>query len=342
MVTMRDISKKAGVSVTTVSHVINETRIVSDELRLRVLSAMEELRYRPNALARSLRRGETTTIGLIVPNNANPFFSEIARGIEDTTYKEGYSLILCNSDDDVSRELRYTRTLIDNQADGIIFVAAGGSEDSLQLLDDRNVPFVIVDRNISSVSADSVLIDNRSGGEQATDHLLQLNHRRIGCITGPSNLNSSIDRVAGYIDTIKRAELKIDDNLIVKGNFDFDSGYRCANELFALKKPPTAIFACNDMMAIGAIRAAKDADIEVPSQLSVVGFDGIPLAKYVTPPLTTVQQPKHELGQIASELLLSRIQNKELPIRQRILDTILMIRESTTIALDSPNDTRSA
>jgi len=339
---MRDISKKAGVSVTTVSHVINETRIVSDELRLRVLSAMEELRYRPNALARSLRRGETTTIGLIVPNNANPFFSEIARGIEDTTYKEGYSLILCNSDDDVSRELRYTRTLIDKQVDGIIFVAAGGSEDSLQLLDDRNVPFVIVDRNISSVSADSVLIDNRSGGEQATDHLLQLNHRRIGCITGPSNLNSSIDRVVGYIDTLKRAELKIDNNLIVKGNFDFDSGYRCANELFALKKPPTAIFACNDMMAIGAIRAAEDADIEVPSQLSVVGFDGIPLAKYVTPPLTTVQQPKHELGQIASELLLSRIQNKELPIRQRILDTILMIRESTTIALDSPNDTRSA
>jgi LacI family transcriptional regulator len=331
MSTMREVAERAGVSVTTVSHVINETRPVSAELRERVMTAAEELGYRPNILARGLRRGETLTIGLVIPNNANPFFAEIARGIEDATFQKGYSLVLCNTEDDVSKELRYINVLIDKQVDGIIFVSAGGSEDNIRYLQARDLPFVIVDRLVPDANADTVLTDNIGGGLQATRHLLQLNHTRIGCISGPSNLTPSADRVKGYVEALEEAELAFEEQLVVRGYFDFDSGYEGAKKLLTLEDPPSAIFACNDLMATGAIRAAEEAGIQVPGDLSIVGFDDIPLATYTNPPLTTVHQPIPELGAIASDLLLTRIQEPELSPRHRILETHLVIRGSTQV-----------
>jgi LacI family transcriptional regulator len=326
---MRDVAERAGVSVSTISHVINETRPVSDELRQRVLAAMDELGYQPNRLARSLRRGETHTIGMVVPDSANPFFAEVARGIEDTSFEYGYSLILCNSDGDLEKELFYTNVLTEKQVDGILFVAAGVSTEHICALQERHIPVVVVDREIPNVSVDEVLTDNARGGWLATRHLLELGHRRFGCITGPSNLTPSAERVTGYRQAVEEDGVPVDEVLIVKGDFQYEGGYRAARQLLAMDDPPTAIFACNDLMAVGAISAAVELGRKVPSDLSVVGFDDVPLASFTNPPLTTVVQLKYEMGVIATTMLLERMHDCDMPPRRRMLDTTLVIRQST-------------
>jgi len=326
---MRDVAERAGVSVSTVSHVINGTRPVSDELRQRVLAAMDEMGYQPNRLARSLRRGETHTIGMVVPDSANPFFAEVARGIEDTSFEHGYSLILCNSDGDLEKELFYTNVLTEKQVDGILFVAAGVSTEHICALQERRIPVVVVDREIPDVSVDEVLTDNARGGWLATRHLLELGHRRFGCITGPSNLTPSAERVTGYRQALEEGGVPVDEVLIVKGDFQYESGYRAARQLLAMDDPPTAIFACNDLMAVGAISAAVELGRKVPSDLSVVGFDDVPLASFTNPPLTTVVQLKYEMGVIATAMLLERMCDCDMPPCRRMLDTTLVIRQST-------------
>ncbi|MCK4900317.1 MAG: LacI family DNA-binding transcriptional regulator, partial [Anaerolineales bacterium] len=240
MVTMRDVAERASVSVTTVSHVINQSRPVSDELRGRVLAAMEELGYQPNTLARSLRRGETHTIGIIIPDSANPFFAEVARGIENTSFEHGYSVILCNTDNDLERESLYTDVLVKKQVDGILFVAAGLSAENIQALQKRGIPLVIVDRQVSGVEVDSVLTDNVQGGLLATRHLIDLGHNRIGCIVGPSDLTPSAARVTGYQQALNEAGISYDEVLIVKGDFQYESGFEAANRLLSMDDSPTA------------------------------------------------------------------------------------------------------
>ncbi|MDQ2690439.1 MAG: LacI family transcriptional regulator, partial [Chloroflexota bacterium] len=186
MATIREVAESAGVSYATVSHVINNTRVVSQETRERVLAAMSALDYRPNALARSLRQGKTNTLGLVLPDSANPFFAEISRSIEDEAFKKGYSVFLCNTELDTQRELFYVDVLSKKQVDGIIFVAAGDQADSLDYLVQRNLPVVMIDRDVPNVEVDAVLTDHRLGGYLATRHLLELGHTRIACIAGPS------------------------------------------------------------------------------------------------------------------------------------------------------------
>lgn len=326
---MRDVAKRAGVSVTTVSHVINQTRPVSDELRGRVLAAMEELGYQPNTLARSLRRGETHTIGIIVPDSANPFFAEVARGIEDTSFEHGYSVILCNTDNDLDKESLYTNVLVKKQVDGILFVAAGLSAENIQALQGREMPLVIVDRQVPGVEVDSVLTDNTRGGWQATLHLIEFGHRRIGCIVGPSDLTPSAARVTGYRQALGESGIPYDEALIVKGDFQYESGYEAAHMLLTKDDPPTAIFACNDLMAVGALSNALEKGLEIPADLSVVGFDDVRPALYANPPITTVKQPKYEIGVLATRMLLERMRDPATPPRTRILDTHLVIRRST-------------
>ncbi len=326
---MRDVAKQAGVSVTTVSHVVNETRPVSDELRRRVITAMTELGYQPNALARSLRRKQTHTLGMIVPDSANPFFAEVARGIEDTSFEQGYSVILCNSDGHLAEELLYTNVLVEKQVDGIIFVAAGASTEHIHNLQARDVPLVIVDRDVPGVAVDSVLTDNAGGGLVATEHLIGLGHRRIGCISGPSDLTPSADRILGYRNALTKNNLPIDEQLIVKGDFQYESGHQAAHYLFGLEEPPTAIFACNDLMAVGAISAAVERGRQVPSELSIVGFDDVRLASFTNPPLTTIVQPKYEIGVLAATILLERLQNRNRSPRRQLLETKLLVRQTT-------------
>ncbi len=329
MATIRDVAIHAGVSATTVSHVVNNTRPVSEDLRRRVLAAMEELGYQPNALARSLRRKQSHTLGMIVPDSANPFFAEVARGIEDISFDEGYTVILCNSVSNLEREALYIDLLAKKQVDGVILVAAGDSMRQVRTLQARNIALVMVDRDLPGSAVDCVLTDNFQGGREATEHLLHLGHRRIGCITGASDLTPSASRVDGYQQALAVAGIAVDETLIVKGDFQDQSGYVGAQQLLQLANPPTAIFASNDLMAIGAMSAALEAGLSVPKDLSVVGFDDIHLASFVNPPLTTVAQPKFELGRVAARMLLERIDNHELAPRRCRSVPQLIVRRST-------------
>lgn len=330
MATIKDVARLAGVSTTTVSHVINETRYVSDELRARVLAAMEELNYRPNVLARGLRRGETKTIGLVVPDNSNPFFAEVARIVEDIGFENGYSVILCNSDGNLEKEAAYVNVLIAKQVDGVIFIAAGSKYEHLHELATAGIPVVVADRDIPQTLADVVLVDNEQGGYDATRYLLSLGHRRIACIAGPSDLTPSADRVHGYRRALGEFGVPIEEKWIVPGDFRYQGGEAAIAELLRLDEPPSAVFACNDVMAIGALRAVRSAGLQVPGDVSIVGFDDIPLASAVSPALTTVAQPIVELATLAAQLLMSRIQSDQQdgPKQRIVLDTELIVRGS--------------
>ena len=326
--TIRDVAQRAGVSTTTVSHILNNTRFVSDELRNKVFQVIKELNYQPYGLARSLRTKKTNTIGMIIPDNTNPYFAEVARGIEDICFRLNYSVILCNSGSDPRREAGYLELLIEKGVDGLAFVSTGNDRSAVEILAHQDIPRIIVDREVTGVSIDAVLVDNLSGGYYATRYLLSLGHRRIACITGPSLLNPSAQRVVGYEKALKEAGLPRDEELIVAGDFHSKSGYAGTRSLLNLSRPPTAIFACNDLMAFGVLYAAHELGLEVPQQLSVVGFDDINLSSFSIPRLSTVAQPKYEIGRRAALRLVERIKNKELPPYREVLKTRLVIRDS--------------
>jgi LacI family transcriptional regulator len=329
--TQNDVAKRAGVSQATVSLVLNKVSNsnIPEETRLRVLKAIDELAYRPNTLASSLRLGKTQTLGLILPDSANPFFAEVSRSIESAAFEQNYNLILCNTEGDIERELLYVDVLCNRQVDGIIFVAVGDQADSLQRVLSKNIPVVMIDRDLPGMEVDAVLTDNRLGGYQATQHLIDLGHRRIGCIAGSSSVTPSASRGEGYQAALAEHNLPADDSLFRRGDFHPYSGWSAARMMLALPEPPTAIFACNDLMAIGALRAITEVGLQVPADVSLVGFDNIELATYTNPPLTTVAQPIHETGQTAINFLLERIREPGLNFRRAILPTGLIIRDST-------------
>ena len=330
MATIKDVAQAAGVSITTVSHAINGTRRVSDELRERVLKAMKELDYRPNILARGLRLGQTETIGLIVPDNSNLFFAEMARTIEDVGYSSGYSVILCNSDDNVEKQQSYIQVLVAKQVDGIIFISTGEPDWDLKSLADDGVQVVIVDRDVPNVRADIVLLDNEKAGYEATRYLIGLGHRRIACITGPSQLTPSAQRVDGYRRALIEAGIALDPAYTMTGDFRILGGETAMTSLLNLEPRPSAVFVCNDMMAIGAIRSARSLGLNIPEHVSIVGFDDIPLARAMFPALTTMAQPITGMARIATELLIQRIRGQmNSTERQRIVLTAkLIVRDS--------------
>lgn len=329
MATIREVAESAGVSYATVSHVINNTRLVSQETRERVLAAMDALNYRPNALARSLRQGKTNTIGLVLPDSANPFFAEISRSIEDEAFKKGYSVFLCNTELDTERELFYVDVLSKKQVDGIIFVAAGDQADSLDFLLRRNMPVVMIDRNLPNVEVDAVLTDNQLGGLLATRHLIELGHTRIACIAGPSSITPSAERIIGYRKALEEAGLPYEEELVIRGDYHAQSGMEITHTLLKMNPRPTAIFALNDLMALGALRAAAEASCSVPADLAVVGYDDLDIAQFTNPPLTTIAQPKKEVGVQAVSMLVERISHKSRPPSRLVLPPELIVRRST-------------
>lgn len=335
MTNIKDVAKKAGVSTTTVSHVINETRFVSDELRQRVMDAMQSMDYHPNILARSLRSGKSKTIGLIVPDISNLFFAEIARKVEDRGLEYGYSVILCNTDDDHAKEAGYIDVLITKKVDGIIFISAGYEGENLYKLLNNKIPIVIADRSLGDVVTDVVLVDNWMGGYTATKYLLELGHRKIACISGPSSLTPSAQRVEGFHQALKDAAIEINYCLVIPGDFRSVGGEKAMNSLLECDKKPTAVFACNDMMALGAMRAINNRGLRVPEDISLVGFDDIPISQCVYPAITTVAQPIEELGSIVVKYLIERIEYKnsrrkgeEPDYRTTVLETKLVKRDS--------------
>lgn len=328
MVTMREVANVANVSISTVSHVINGTRYVSPTVHERVSKVIEELDYQHNRVASSLRNQKTYTIGVLIPNSANPYFAEILAGIEAACFEQDYHIIMGNANEDPQREQSYLRVLLSHQVDGILLISTGSFSESLNLMKKNKTPVVMVDRSADIEMVDEIFTDNYTGGEIATRYLLELGHRRIGCITGPSILRPSEDRVRGYRDTLLANGVTIEESLIIVGDFQFEGGYRAAQELLALDESPTAIFACNDMMAIGVIAAIQEAGLQVPTDISVIGYDDVPLASYYNPRLTTIAQPARDLGLIAVEWLLNRIDKPDLTTRHETLSVQLVERNS--------------
>jgi LacI family transcriptional regulator len=328
--TIIDVARLAGVSTTTVSHFINGTRYVSDDLRDRVEKAIAELGYRPNSMARGLRKGESKTIGLIVPDNSNPFFAEILRSIENIGYSNGYSVILCNSDGDIAKEIAYTELLFAKQVDGIVFITTNNSCEHLQQLSDNGIPIIVIDRDIPLKGTDVLLVDNFQGGYEATRYLIGLGHTRIACITGPSLLTPSAERVNGYKKALAQAGIAENPDWIVAGDFQFAGGENGIEKLMNLQNRPTAVFACNDLMALGVLRGIRKAGLSVPGNLSLIGFDDIPLASVVSPALTTISQPIQKISEMAIELLINRLQKKEIKFEEKriVFPTEIVVRES--------------
>lgn len=325
--TIKDVALAAGVAVSTVSRVINDSGYVSRESRQRVLKAVEELHFQPSRAARSLATGRSGTVALVLPDITNPFFPALARGVEDAASAEGYTVILCNTDNDPAQEAMYANLLRQQRVDGVVLTAC--SPNNLQLwwhLGER-IPVVLTDRRWEGIVDDTVTVDNVTGAYLAVRRLTSLGHRRIGLIGGPPGLSTTEDRRRGYEVALRESGVEPDEKLMRSGDYRYASGYARMREL--AEQHVTAVFAVNDMMAIGAIRALEDVGRRVPDDVAVVGFDDIQMAAMVKPGLTTVAQPTYQMGVLAVERLLDRMRN-DTPgePRQVVLEPTLVVRDS--------------
>jgi DNA-binding LacI/PurR family transcriptional regulator len=328
-VTMRDIASHARVSIGTVSHVINGTAGVRPEVSRRVKQAMRGLDYQPSQLARGLRRKRTNMLGMIVPDITNPFFPLVVRGVEDTAYREGYRLVLCNADNDPAKEEKYLEDLLSYRMAGLIIIPSVDSRILSILNENRRENRVIcVDRAPDDWTGDSVTVDNEEGAYKAVRYLIGMGHRCIATITGPLHVPNAIQRVTGYRRALAEAGIEVGAEYIQEGRFERISGYQKAQTLLRLLPRPTAIFAANDLIALGILAALREARISCPDDMSVVGFDDLEVTFFTDPPLTTVAQPAYQLGAKAATVLLNRM-NQDVTDRQILtLETELRIRQS--------------
>ncbi len=330
MATVIDVAKRAGVSAITVSRVINRSGYVSEETRKRVEAAADDLGYLQNSLARSLRSSRTNTIGLIVSDITNPFFTNLARGVEDIASDAGFTVIFCNTDESTDEEEKYTQVLLKKQVDGFLLVPTHSSPHSIQMIQKRDIPLVIIDRWVPEVQVDSVRCDSEDGSYQLTRLLLSLGHRNIAVISGPKDVSTAIDRVNGYCKALEEAGLPFLENYVRYGDFVQSSGYELTKRLLALDPRPTAIFGANNFIGIGVLKALNAAGIKVPEDVSVVAFDDLPEPMVVFPFLTVASQPSYEMGCRATRLLLDRLANRAKgEFQQVVLPTEVIVRGST-------------
>lgn len=328
MTTIQDVASMAGVSVATVSRVLNNSMSVSEKTREKVLEAIKKLNYQPNLLGRNLRRTETKMILVLLPNIANPFYARIVKGIEDIAHKNGYNIMLCNTDSDRNREKVYLELLKNRLADGLIFMASELSRDELEKIGSE-FPVVQCCEYREGAGISHVSIDNITASYKAVKHLIGLGHNRIGMITCRNNFVSTIHRETGYKKALEEAGISFDQRLLEYGDYGFKSGLRAAVQLLSLDDRPTAIFAISDIMAVGAARAAKERGFSIPEDVAVVGFDNISFSSMYDPAITTISQPKYDLGCIAMQLLLKQISNDAKEPGEIVLEHELVIRSST-------------
>ncbi len=331
MATIRDVARAAGVSVATVSHVINGTRPVAPETAARVRRTMEALDYHPNAVAQSLRTRKTHAIGAVVSDITNPFFATLVRGAEDAAIEAGYSLIVCNSDESAEKEDRYVRLLRRRQMDGLLISPVGdGSSRVIQDLPRWRVPFVFIDRRAKGIEADAVLSDNIDGAYQATKHLIERGHRRIGIILGIKGATTTEERLAGYRRALDEAGIPFSDGLAVYGGYRVEGGQRATEEFLSLSEPPTAIFSTNNLMTVGVLKTLAQRKIVVPQAMAVVSFDDLDLGELFQPPLTAVTQNPYEIGRIAMGILLARFGDEERGAVEEIRVPVTLTVRGTT------------
>ena len=308
MATMKDVAKLAGVSTSTVSHVINNNRFVSEAVREKITSAISQLNYAPSALARSLKINQTRTIGMLLTASSNPFYAEVVRGVERSCYERGYSLVLCNTDGDENRMNRSLETLLQKRVDGLLIMCTESHIPSAEILNRYpSIPSVMMDWSPFEGGSDIIQDNSLLGGEMATRYLIARGYTRIACIAGPQDKTPARLRLEGFQQAMAQAELPVLPGYIVNGDFEFQGGYNAMNQLLALKPLPEAVFTSNDAMAVGVYHALFQAALSVPQDIAVIGYDDIKLARYMTPPLTTIHQPKDELGELAIDTLLHRL-----------------------------------
>ncbi|CAG8998827.1 MAG: Ribose operon repressor [Candidatus Celerinatantimonas neptuna] len=329
MATMKDVARMAGVSISTVSHVLNQTRFVSDDVASRVKAAAEELRYSPSALARSLKMKMTHTLGMLLTTSSNPFFAELLKGVERRCYEKGYNLILCNTEGDSKRMQANLDMLLQKRVDGLLLMCCEWDDPEQDLFyRHQPVPTVVMDWGPQVSGCDRIQDNSRQGGYLATRYLIDQGFTQIGCLAGPLDRPTAIRRLEGFKKAMNEASLPVCENWVVSGNYDCMGGQSAFRELYHRGALPSALFICNDMMAMGAIHSAYQLGLSIPEQLSIVGYDDIQLAQYSIPALTTVHQPKFRLGQQAVDRLLERIQCPDIDTRVIELEPSLVVRDS--------------
>jgi DNA-binding LacI/PurR family transcriptional regulator len=337
--TIRDIAARAGVAPMTVSRAINENGYVSSEARERILRAVKDLDYHPNGLARSLKRRRTHVVGILLPDIGHPFSAELGKHLEETFLARGYTSFISTSQRSVEREQAALNAFFDHRVDGIVVATleTRAGNDALLRLVNRGVPTVIVGRTLSHENVDQVNADHWKGGHEMVQHLVGLGHRRIGFIGASMPMNASVARFQGYVDGLKEHGCPVSPDLII-GPDDLESpafatqeqGYEGMKRLAALDNPPSAVFARNDAVAMGALRAARDLGLSIPDDIAIAGFDNLPISAYTSPPLTTVNQPTAILGHRAAEFVLDRIEGRVTADRRDLrLDCEVVVREST-------------
>lgn len=329
-ITIIDVAKEAGVSHATVSRVINNKDIVKPSTRQRVMKAMDKLGYQANVQARALAGGSSKVIGLLVHGLGNPYIGQLTHGIDEECNRVHYDMMLYTTRRQSSKEAGYANLLMKGVTDGLLIILPQRPDSYLDFLREKEFPYVLVDYRSEDERDSSVICNNFRGAYRAVEHLWELGHRRIACITGPEDTHSGQERLKGYQQALTDKGLPIDPALIARSDFMQLGGFQAAGRLFdSLMEAPTAVFACSDLMALGCIDAARARGLRVPDDLSVVGFDDIPQASYLHLPLTTVHQPLAEMGRIATRMLLDKIQNPDQLPQKIELPTTLVIRQTT-------------
>jgi DNA-binding LacI/PurR family transcriptional regulator len=357
-VTLADIAAQAAVTPMTVSRVLNSSGYVHSETRERVLRVAREMNYRRNVLARGLKRQRTETVGMVIGDIANPCAAELCRGVREVLDERGYTLFICISDHNPKEDVQAFESLADHRADGIIVAtrASKTGDERLQELIDSGVPISLIGRDFRHSYADLVTADHLRGGYEATRHLIELGHKRIGFIGGSLTEGLRLRRFQGYLEALDEHGLAVEEQLVVgvQGNGEQMPGYATEElgydgmlKLLELKNPPSAVFARNDFTAIGAMDAIKRAGLRIPEDIAIVGYDDIPLAAHTSPALTTVRQPTREQGRAAAQFLLNRIEgDHEQPRSEKTFQCELVVRESTNptteVSVDKNRQTRTA
>jgi LacI family transcriptional regulator len=328
-VTIKDVARESGVNISTVSRALNNSYGVNDETRQHVLAVANRLQYRPNRVARGLVTGRSHSLALILSDIRNPFFAELARGAEDAASAANCDLVLCNSDLDADKQMQYVQSLLEKRVDGILMnsVSALSREQQAQLAA-CDVPIVLLNRSASSRAFSTVCADNEAGGALAANYLLGLGHRTLAHITGPRQHGNLSDRTRGFVRALEAARDPVEP-VVLHGTFNFAGGAALTRKVLENYPGVTAIFAANDVMAFGAVRAILDRGLRIPEDISLMGFDNIEFSSVMYPPLTTIHQPKYQMGHAAVEILLrlARDKQKQMP-EQRILGVELIERQS--------------
>jgi DNA-binding LacI/PurR family transcriptional regulator len=329
--TIKDIARKLNISISTVSRALRNASDVNPDTKKAVMALADELQYQPNQLALSLRKQQTHTIGVIVPN-LDYVLATMVKGIDEVALEAGYTVMVCQSNESFGREIVNTRRLLDSLVDGFIISVSSETKifDHFKKIQEKEIPMVIFDRLIPNLEAPSVCLDNAEGGFIATEHLLEQGYKRIAILAGPKNLGISNSRLEGYLAALKKYKIKPDNDLIIHCDFNQDYAFFATEELLSMKKRPDAIFTISDRMAIGAMLAIKKRGLKMPQDIGLVGFNNEPVASLVTPGLSSVEQPSFELGKAAAKLFIETMHNYEnMNGVAQVLKPKLFIRESS-------------